>query len=47
MELRYNDRQGLVALGIPVDQAVGRDDVSIRESADPFPRSRFAAPPPR
>lgn len=44
-ELRYNDRQGLLALGIPVDEAYGRDDVSLRESADPFPRSRFATPP--
>ena len=47
IELRYNDRQGLLALGISVDEAYGRDDVSLRESADPFPRSRYAAPPPR
>ena len=47
IELRYNDRQGLLALGIPVDEAYGRDDVSLRESADPFPRSRYAVPPPR
>jgi hypothetical protein len=47
IELRYNDRQGLLALGIAVDEAVGRDDVSLRESADPFPRNRYAAPPPR
>ena len=46
-ELRYNDRQGLLALGIRVDEGYGRDDVSLRESADPFPRNRFAAPPPR
>jgi hypothetical protein len=45
IELRYNDRQGLLALGIAVDQGVGRDDVSLRESADPFPRSRYATPP--
>lgn len=44
-ELRYNDRQGLLALGIPVDAAYARDDVSLRESAEPFPRSRFATPP--
>ncbi len=47
VELRYNDRQGLIALGIPVDQFFYRDDVSLRESADPFPHNRFAAPPPR
>jgi hypothetical protein len=47
IELRYNDRQGLLALGIPVDETYRRDDVSLRESADPFPRSRYAAPPPR
>jgi hypothetical protein len=47
MELRYNDRQGLLALGIAVDEPYRRDDVSLRESADPFPRSRYAAPPPR
>lgn len=47
-EVRYNDRQGLIALGIPVDQRVyGGDDVARRETADPFPRNRFAAPPPR
>jgi hypothetical protein len=47
IELRYNDRQGLIALGIPVDEAVRRDDVSLRESAEPFPHSRYASPPPR
>jgi hypothetical protein len=47
IELRYNDRQGLVALGIPVDRVRYGDDVSRRETADPFPRNRFAAPPPR
>jgi hypothetical protein len=47
IELRYNDRQGLAALGIPVDRVVYPDDLAVRESADPFPRNRFAAPPPR
>jgi hypothetical protein len=47
IELRYNDRQGLLALGIPVDDGVGPGDISMRESADPFPRSRYAVPPPR
>jgi len=46
-EIRYNDREGLLALGIPVDQAGYRGDVSLRESAEPFPQNRFAAPPPR
>ena len=46
-ELRYNDREGLVALGVPVDGAYPSvDDSPLRESADPFPRNRFAAPPP-
>jgi hypothetical protein len=45
IELRYNDRQGLLALGIPVDEAYGQNDISLRESAEPFPRSRFATPP--
>ena len=46
-ELRYNDRQGLLALGIDVDHTRERDDLSLRESADPFPARTFAAPPPR
>jgi len=47
---RYNDREGLIAMGIPVD---GTDDpcaaeVDLRRTADPFPATdrRFAAPPP-
>jgi hypothetical protein len=48
VEMRYNDREGLLALGIPVDDARPYpDDLSLRESADPFPRTRFATPPPR
>jgi hypothetical protein len=48
VETRYNDREGLLALGIAVDGARPvPDDLSLRESADPFPRSRFATPPPR
>jgi hypothetical protein len=47
VELRYNDRQGLLALGIPVDVVHRDSEVSRRETADPFPRSRYAAPPPR
>lgn len=46
VELRYNDRQGLVALGIPVDRPTSREsELTRRESADPFPRSRYASPP--
>jgi hypothetical protein len=48
VETRYNDRDGLLALGIAVDEPRPYpDDLSLRESADPFPRSRFASPPPR
>lgn len=49
--LRYNDRAGLLALGIPVDHpyptACDSDQV-LRATAQPFPASdrRFAAPPP-
>jgi hypothetical protein len=46
VEMRYNDRQGLLALGIPIDETrPSSEDLSVRESADPFPRSRFASPP--
>jgi len=52
---RYNDREGLVALGIPVDRYYDQtcyanpyDDGDLRRTADPFPVTdrRFAAPPP-
>ncbi|MCC6556123.1 MAG: hypothetical protein IT372_24450 [Polyangiaceae bacterium] len=49
IEIRYNDRDGLRALGIPVPPSppVIDDDVERRESADPFPGDRrFAEPPP-
>lgn len=42
--VRYNDRRGLLALGIDVD---GRDDLALRSSASPFPGSRGYARPPR
>ena len=45
-ELRYNDRRGLLALGIDVDHTEDRDDVALRESAQPFPGHAFASPPP-
>jgi hypothetical protein len=48
--LRYNDRGGLLALGIDVDGHLGvhgQDDAWLRGTADPFPVShrRYAAPP--
>jgi hypothetical protein len=45
VELRYNDRRGLLAMGIAVD-GCSNDDVALRETADPFRANRFAAPPP-
>jgi hypothetical protein len=45
----YNDHDGLVAMGIPVDgPRTCEDDADLRNSADPFPASdgRYAAPPP-
>jgi hypothetical protein len=51
---RYNDREGLLALGIPVDSPYDQtcygdsyDDGDLRRTADPFPVTdrRFAAPP--
>jgi hypothetical protein len=49
--LRYNDRQGLLALGIDVDGpewAASDHEEELRRTAEPFPAShrRFAAPPP-
>ena len=51
---RYNDHDGLVALGIDVDAdscSAGwacDHDLELRQTANPFPVSdrRFAAPPP-
>ena len=53
---RYNDRDGLIAMGIPVDSAYDQacsydnyyDEGDIRRTAEPFPVAdrRFAAPPP-
>ena len=43
---RYNDRQGLYALGIDVDARDEPSDLALRQSADPFPVARrFARPP--
>jgi len=44
---RYNDRAGLMALGIRVDPPVIADtELRTRETADPFRANRFALPPP-
>jgi hypothetical protein len=45
---RYNDREGLLALGIDVDGCCsGDDDLAWRQTATPFPggERRYAAPP--
>jgi hypothetical protein len=48
--LRYNDREGLLAMGIPVDYDPGPcadgDDADLRRTAEPFPADRRFAPPP-
>jgi len=52
--VRYNDRDGLLAMGIPVDSYYDQtcynpyDEGDLRRTADPFPVAdrRFAAPPP-
>jgi hypothetical protein len=45
---RYNDRAGLVALGIVIQPTYATDDQRTRETAEPFRQNRFAqAPPPR
>jgi hypothetical protein len=45
---RYNDREGLIAIGIAVDAPRYWSDGDLRDSADPFPgvERRYAAPPP-
>jgi hypothetical protein len=44
---RYNDRVGLMALGIRVDPpAIADTELRTRETADPFRANRFALPPP-
>jgi hypothetical protein len=44
-ELRYNDADGLSAMGILVRPQPDPDEVMRRETADPFPASGFATPP--
>ena len=47
LTLRYDDRQGLLALGIDVDRrGSSSDDSWLREAANPFRRNSFAEPPP-
>lgn len=45
--LRYNDHDGLLAMGIPVDGDTCASDADLRLSADPFPGAdrRYAPPP--
>jgi hypothetical protein len=43
--VRYNDRAGLLALGIRVDPVSGTE-LRTRETAEAFRANRFAAPPP-
>ena len=46
-QLRYNDADGLRALGIALAPSPGPHELHLRETADPFPGSHgFAAPPP-
>ena len=44
-ELRYNDRDGLVALGIRLAPMVDPEEISTRETADPFPGAGYSEPP--
>ena len=45
-ELRYNDAEGLRALGITMQPTPDGDELFQRETADPFPATRgFATPP--
>jgi hypothetical protein len=45
-ELRYDDRAGLLARGIALPrERQWRADLDRRDSATPFPESRFAQPP--
>jgi len=45
--IRYNDRAGLIALGIPVPPPSYADnETRVRETAEPFRETRFAQPPP-
>jgi hypothetical protein len=45
-ELRYNDADGLRALGIAITPPYNYGELDLRETANPFPLSGFAPPPP-
>lgn len=45
--VRYNDRRGLVAMGIDVDGDRAWSDANLRRTAEPFPASSGFARPPR
>ncbi len=44
-ELRYNDTDGLRAIGIKIVNPHTAGEIETRETANPFPNSRFATPP--
>ncbi len=44
-ELRYNDTDGLRAIGIKIGNPHTAGEIETRETANPFPRSGFATPP--
>jgi len=48
LTVRYDDRDGLLGLGVDVDGRgrQARDDAWLRERANPFRQDGFAAPPP-
>jgi hypothetical protein len=47
LTVRYDDRRGLLALGVDVDGRLAASDAWLRETADPFRRDgRHAVPPP-
>jgi hypothetical protein len=45
VEIRYNDRAGLAALGIPVEPEPDEEEIHLRETADPFPNAPYSEPP--
>ena len=46
-ELRYDDRDGLIARGIALFPRDAREaETDLRDRAEPFPGARFAQPPP-
>jgi hypothetical protein len=46
LDVRYDDREGLRAMGVQIDRNPDMREADLRESANPFP-SNFCAPPPR